>query len=231
MSRIINIIGNSGAGKSILALNLGISLANQGRDVIVVDANIYSPDILNYSDISPGVFLNDFLRGEKRIEETIAMHPSGIKMIASLAEEEHDIKKHHKINRGLLSLIGKSEVILVDSFFHSPAVSALGDIADDTIFVTNDDYASILKTKESIDRLEKQGISIIGIIVNKRRKKGIDLKHLEAILQKKIIGEIPYDERIIESVNAKQPFYLRYSNSRASRGIRQIAELINFWNR
>ena len=65
MTRIINIIGNSGSGKSTLALNLGVALAQRGKDVLLVDGNLYSPDIANYSDIEPTAYLNEHLEGKK----------------------------------------------------------------------------------------------------------------------------------------------------------------------
>ena len=137
MTRIINIAGNNGSGKTALALNLGIALTNKGKDVLLFDGNIYSPDIANYSDISPSIFLNEFLEGEKNIEETILFHPTGMKIIPSMGEEEYNLEKHKKINQALLSLIGKAEIILVDSFSHSPPLFSVVDNADETIFITN----------------------------------------------------------------------------------------------
>ena len=71
MTRIISIVGNSGSGKSVVTLNLALALANKGRDVILMDSNIYSPDIANYSDISPTIFLNEYIEGNRKIEDTL----------------------------------------------------------------------------------------------------------------------------------------------------------------
>ena len=229
MTRIINIAGNSGSGKTILALNLSIALNNQGRDVILVDSDIYSPDITNYTDISPGIFFNEVLEGERNIEEAIMFHPSGIKIVPSIAEEEYSPEKHDKINHALLSLIGKSEIVLVDSFSHNPASVAIIDKADETLFITNDDFPSIVKTKDFINKMENSGINVIGVVLNKRKKE-TDKKHIEAILNKPVLAEIPHDNKIIDSINAKKPHYLTYPNSDVSKAIRGLAELIDLEN-
>ncbi len=225
MSRIIHIAGNSGAGKTVLALNLGIALTQIGKDVILVDANIYSPDIGNYSDISPSIFLNEFLDGDRNIEEAITLHPSGMKMISSMAEEIHDPDKHNKINQALLSLIGKGEIILVDSFSHNPAMFSAINNADDTIFVMNDDFPSVLRSKEFINKMEGSGMNVIGIVVNKRRK-STQSKHIESIIGKPILAEIPYDEKLIDSINERQPVFLKHPDSHMSKAVRGLAELI-----
>ena len=226
MTKIINIAGNSGAGKSVIALNLSIALTHRGNEVILLDSNIYSPDIANYSDISPNVFFNEYLDDERKIEETITQHPAGMKVIPSISEEEYNPKKHMKINQALLSLIGKSEIILVDSFSHNPATFSVIDGADETIFVTNDDYPSIVKTKEFINKMDEKGMNVIGIILNKRKKDTVK-KHIEGILNKPVLAEIPHDEKITESLNKRQPHLLMHPNSNISKTIRELAGLLS----
>lgn len=226
MTRIINIVGNSGAGKSIITLNLGIALSKKGKDVIVMDTNIYSPDIANYSDFSPSIFLNEYLEGQRKIEDTITYHPSGIKMIPAISEDTHDKKKHEKIHKAILSLIGKSEIILIDTFATSPALSSTLNIADETIFITNDDYPSIVKSKEFIEKLEKMGMTIIGVILNRSNKK-TNAKNIEAILNKRVLAQIPHDKKMIESINNRQPIYLMHPKHKISKTISKLADLMN----
>lgn len=225
MTRIIHIAGNAGSGKSLLALNLGIALTHHGKDVTLVDSNIYSPDISNYIDISPEIFLNEYLLGERAIEETIHYHPSGMKVIASTVETEHNPEFHERINQALLSLHGKSEIVLVDSFSHNPAYFSILNNADETLFITNDDFPSIVKTKDFIRTMEEKGINVIGVVLNKRRKSK-DKKHIEAILDKPILAEIDYDPSLVESVNQRTPAYIHYPKSNMSKAVDELAKLL-----
>jgi flagellar biosynthesis protein FlhG len=226
MTRIISIVGNSGAGKSIITLNLALALANKGRDVIIMDTNIYSPDIANYSDISPSIFLNEYINGNRKIEDTLTYHPAGLRMIPAIAEDTHDISKHTKIHKAILSLMGKSEIILIDTFSSSPALSQTLNIADEVLFITNDDFPSIAKTKDFIRNLEKKGMTIIGVILNKA-KKDTNVKHIEAILNKPVLAKLPFDNKVIESVNNRQPIFLKHPKNRLSKTISELADLMN----
>lgn len=230
MTRIIHIAGNSGSGKSILALNLGIALSQRGRETILLDANIYSPDIANYSDISPGVFFNEFLNGERSIEETITFHPSGMKIIPSILEENQRDELYDKLNEGLISLVGKAEIILIDSFSHNPALFSVVDRADETIFVTNDDFPSIIKAKEFIKRMESKEMDVIGVVLNKRRK-NTKSHDIEMILGKKVIAEIPYDKRIVDSLNIKQPIFLKHPESKVTKAVTDLAEILDVYKK
>jgi len=225
MTRIINIAGNSGAGKSIVALNLGVALATQGRDVTLIDGNLYSPDIANYSDIKPNAFLNEFLDGQKNFEDILHYHPSGLKVIPAIAEDSHNDGKFHTLNRALLHLVGKSEIVLVDSFSHSPLMFSVMDNADETLFITNDDYPSIIKSKEFINKIESKGLSVMGILLNKRMRTQKD--HVESIVGKRVLAELPYDKKMIEAINIKQPVYLSYPKSKISRSLSELAKLLD----
>ncbi len=226
MTRIIHIAGNSGSGKSVLAINLGMSLAAKNRDVILVDANIYSPDISNYADLVPLFFLNDYLDGHKKLDEVITHHHSGLRMIASIAEDNHNPAKHKKINEALLHLIGKAEIVIVDSFSHNPAMHSIMSNSDETIFITNDDYPGILKAKEQIKKLEYKGMNVIGIVLN-RRMPHASKKHVEMIVDKKVIAEIPHDENVVISINKKKPAIIYFPKSKFSKSVDELSELLN----
>ncbi len=225
MTRIINILGNSGSGKSVLALNLGIALSSLGKDTLLVDANIHSPDISLYSDLSPATYLNEFFRGERKIEDTITYHPSGLKVIPSIHDElDISIASGH-LNEAILSLVGKSEIVLVDNLSSHPSHYTHIKDSDEALFVTNDDFPSISKSRDFIEKIEKKGITITGIILNRRRSI-TPKKHIESILQKKVLAEIPHDEGLIDSVNNKKPYYLSNSKSKISRELNGVASIL-----
>ena len=130
------------------------------------------------------------------------------------------------LNNALLRLIGKGEIILVDSFSHSPAMFSVLNKGDETIFVTNDDFPSILKSREFINRLEKEGMGVIGLVVNRRRKE-TQKEHIESIVGKKVIAELPHDDKVIDSINMKQPVLLMHPKTEVSRQIAELAKLLD----
>jgi MinD-like ATPase involved in chromosome partitioning or flagellar assembly len=216
MTRIIHILGNSGAGKSVLAVNLGVALSEY-HDTLLVDANIYSPSIHYYLDLSPKYYLNDFLSGAVPLDAVVANHPSGLRIIPSIVDMSGG---HERINEALLSLIGRSEIVLVDNFSFGPSLFPSFHASDEALFVTHDDFPSILKSKDFIDQIERTGINISGIILNKRGKS--QLSHVEHLLGKKVLAEIPHDESLIQSVNRRKPVYLTDKKSGMSKAITEL---------
>jgi len=225
MTRILHIAGNSGAGKSVIALNLAVALAQQGKDVLLADTNLYSPDIASYLKAVSGFYLNDFIHGERNINDIISHHPSGIRLITAQPEEKHEEWKHNQINKAILHLMGKAEIVLLDSFSHNPVFYSHIDNADETLFVTNDDYPSIVKSKDFIQKMDGRGMHVIGVVMN--RKHVSEKKHVESILQRPVLAELRHDTKVIESVNAGKPVVLRHPSCPFSQSVTELARLLS----
>jgi MinD-like ATPase involved in chromosome partitioning or flagellar assembly len=226
MTKIIHLAGNSGSGKTALAINLALAMKKRGREVILVDGNIYSPDVAYYLGMTPSIYLNEFLNGERKIDEILTAHSFGITVIPTLAEEEHAPLKHKKINDALLSLIGKSEIVLVDSFSHNQAFFNVIDGADETLFVATDDFPNIVKSRDLIRKMESRGMNVIGIVLNKQIKQN-NKKHIQAIVEKPVLCQIPFDKQVIESVNLAKPALLHYPMSSIARAAMELAETLD----
>ena len=53
-----------GTGKTTLITNLAAIYANEGRNVCLLDFDLYAPSLAMYFDIKPTICLNDLLRGD-----------------------------------------------------------------------------------------------------------------------------------------------------------------------
>ena len=68
----------SGAGKSLTAINLAISLAREvDNTVLLVDANLRTPHIQNYFNVHAEYGLSDYLTKDIPLDE-IMIHPEGV---------------------------------------------------------------------------------------------------------------------------------------------------------
>lgn len=163
MSTVYAIIsGKGGVGKTSSAVNLGAALNKFKEDVVIVDANLTTPNLGLYfgAPIVP-VNLNHVLQNKAEIGEAIYEHESGTKIIPSSLSlkdvKKIDSKKMEEITKDLKKI---SNYIILDSAagLGEEAKFAINS-ADEIIVVANPNILSVtdaLKTITLAKELNKQ---------------------------------------------------------------------------
>ena len=91
--------GKGGVGKSNLALNTGLLLAQRGRRVVILDGDLGLANITTLLGLRPTVDLKDVIAGDKALHEIMLEGPHGLRVIpagagvaemANLAPEEQE---------------------------------------------------------------------------------------------------------------------------------------------
>ena len=76
--------GKGGAGKTFLAVNLGVALTEFNQEAIVIDADLNAPKLaLHLGRYDFPVTLSDALRGKVNLLNLVYFHPSGLRFIPS----------------------------------------------------------------------------------------------------------------------------------------------------
>ncbi len=220
--------GKGGVGKTISTINLGMALKYYGRDALIVDANIKMPNIgLHLGHTNLPTYLNHVLKKEKSILESIYRHPSGLKIIpASIAFDDVEGSSLSKLKHHITELKDKVEVVLLDCAAGiGEEVKHILELADEALVVTNPDMVSVTDALRTIRFCEDKGVSVLGIVVNKIKNDGIDMssKNIESILTKPILGEIPYDESVRESIKVRHPIVYWQPESEPSKSYKRLA--------
>jgi septum site-determining protein MinD len=232
MTKIITITsGKGGVGKTTTAINLAAALNSFGKDVIVVDANLTTPNVgLHLGAPIVPISLNHVLLGKAKVADAIYEHESGTKIIpSSLSVKELRNLNHSQLKEVSKKLRKMADIIIYDcaAGLGEEAIAAM-EAGDELIIVTNPEIPAVtdaLKTSKVIEQLGKE---IRGVIVTrvKNNKSEMPLANIKDMLELPIIGVVPEDKNIPMSVVLKDAIIHTHPRSKAAKAYKSIAAKI-----
>jgi len=243
VGRIIGIISiKGGVGKTSCAANLGASLAKDfGKKVLMVDANFTAPNLgLHFGIVNPKYTIHDVLMDKVDIAEAILDHQGEFHILpASLIDKKIN---PFKLKQKLARLKDSYDVIIIDS---SPNLNE--DIlstmiaSDELLVVTSPDYPTLSTTMRAVKLAQQKKVNISGLIVNKVRGKSFELslQEIEEATGVPVLGVLPDDVRVLESVANTTDFTSRHPTSNVSVEMKKLAGSLvgqeysdmRFWSR
>lgn len=232
MAKLITITsGKGGVGKTTTAINLGSALNSFGKDVIIVDGNLTTPNVgLHLGAPIVPVSLNHVLSGKAEIVDAIYEHESGTKIIPSSLS----VKELKSINHSKLKDVGKKLRKMADYVIYDSA-AGLGDeavaameAADEIIIVTNPEIPAVTDALKTYKLIEQLGKDVKGIIVTRVRgaKSEMPISNIQDMLELPILGIVPEDGSVQRSVVSKDALIHNFPMSRASIAYKTIAAKI-----
>ena len=229
MARVITITsGKGGTGKTTTAINLGVALHSLGEDVIVVDANLTTPNIgLHLGAPIVPISLNHILLGKADLQDAIYEHESGAKIMpSSLSVRELDKVRFGKLSDVAKKLKKEANYILLDSAagLGEEAVAAIS-AGDEVIIVTNPEMPSVTDALKTIKVAESLDKDVKGVIITRYTgdKSEMPLSHIKDLLEVPILGIVPDDKRVKEALSLKNALVYTHPRSKAARAYKKIA--------
>lgn len=239
-ARVIAITsGKGGVGKTHTSVNLGLALTQQGKRVLLLDADLGLANINIVLGFDPAATIREVLSGKAGIEDVIISHHLGFDVIPA-ASGFQDMVNLSVSDRSMLvealdDLGSRYDYMIVDTGAGiGPNVMYFCTAAEDVLVVVDCEPTSRTDAYALIKVLAtSHGIKNFSIIAN-RTPRGGDGKttygQLAAACDRflsvrlKYLGSITEDSAVSEAVIAQRPFLDLYPSTKASLDISKIAK-------
>ncbi|RHW23493.1 polysaccharide biosynthesis tyrosine autokinase [Nocardioides immobilis] len=167
-----------GEGKTMTSTNLAVALAQTGRTVLIIDADLRRPRVAAMLGVDPAIGLTTALVGKTDIEDAIQVHdPSGLHVLASGAKPPNPTEiLQSRVTRDLILRLRQSyDMIIIDAPPLLPVADAsvLTTIADGAVLVVRHGQTTRDQVAEALNRLSQIGGKVYGIVVNMVAKRSI----------------------------------------------------------
>ena len=239
MSRIIVITsGKGGVGKTTCTANLGMALAQQGRQVAVIDADfgLRNLDLLLGLENRIVYTAVEVLSGECRLEQAIVRdkRQPRLSLLPAAQNRLKEAVTPQQMQELIDMLIPKYEYILIDS----PAGIEQGfqnaiAPAQEALIITTPEISAVRDADRVIGLLEAHNVKNIHLIVNRIKPQMVQademmsVQDVEEILAIPLMGIIPDDEKVIVSTNRGEPLVLTENPSQAGLEFNNIARRLD----
>ncbi|WP_158770731.1 MULTISPECIES: MinD/ParA family protein [unclassified Paraglaciecola] len=247
-SRLIKVIavtgGKGGVGKTNVTLNTAISMAQQGKRVMVLDADLGLANVDVLLGLRVVKNLSHVLSGECTLDEVLVEGPYGIKIApatsGSQSMTELTPTEHAGLIRAFSELRSQIDVLIVDTAAGiSDMVLSFSRAAQDILVVVCDEPTSLTDAYALIKILNKEhGVFRFKIVANMVRnmREGQELfnkltkvtnRFLDVALE--LVATIPFDENIRKSVRKQKAIVEAYPTSPAAIAINKLAQQAASW--
>jgi len=236
--------GKGGVGKTNVSVNLAVSLADAGKQVMLLDADLSLANIDVLLGLHPEKNLSHVIDGERTLEEVIVTGPSGIMVVPASSGVKRLAELSTIENAGLIrafsELTHDVDTLIIDTAAGiNESVTSFSRAAQEVVVVVCDEPASITDAYALIKVLNVEyGIQRFRVLANQAHsaQEGRELfnkisrvteRYLDVTLE--FMGAIPYDDYLRKAVRKQRAVVQAYPRSRSSMAFKNLAQKTDRW--
>lgn len=159
-------------GKSSVAINLSISLAQAGKKVLLIDADLRNPSLRRYLKlhVDEKIGLSDLLAGEAKVGDCLIETETGFDLIAggAIPPNPAELISSNAMKSLLDVAAERYDYIICDA----PPVGVISDavalspLCDGVIFVIRHKFANKNQIRRGLQSLQSLNAKILGVVFN-----------------------------------------------------------------
>lgn len=231
--------GKGGVGKSVISANLGLRLAQLGRRVLLVDADLALANLDLMLGISARYSIREVLSTQRALDEVLAEGPAGVTLLPACSGDEGFANLGAVERMAMFELIDsldeRFDTLVVDTGagIGSNAVG-FASAAEQVLIVVTPDPASMADAYAMIKVLHRRGRERFNLVVNLATNPA----EAERVVDRMLglvdqfmptvalvpVGIIYRDEVVLRSVRACEPVLDAYPRSGVSAAISALAD-------
>ncbi len=157
-------------GKSTVVANLGVTMAEGGKRVVVVDADLRRPGLHRIFNLDEAAGLTTMVLDQSLEPPLQGTHVPGLRLLASgpLPPNPAELLASERLVRTLARLLELADLVILDS----PPIGPVSDAAilasrvDGTLLVVDSGHTRLETARQAKEQLERVGARLLGVVLN-----------------------------------------------------------------
>jgi pilus assembly protein CpaE len=232
--RMIAVVGpKGGAGKTLVATNLAVALAETDAEVVLLDLDLQFGDAGLVLGLAPTRTIYDLIMSggsldAEKLDDYLTPHESGARVLQAPARPDQAATIDVEFLRQLFAVLrATQDWIVVDSGpGFTPEVIAGIDAATDVCMVGTVDAAALKNTKLGLETLELMGVApdSVKLVLNRSDSRvGITPDDVHSVTGRQTDVLIPSHRDVARSANDGRPIVRSRSGSDPAKALRSLA--------